>query len=121
MRTIQTRSRVIDGAAVIYPGPYLNQLRGEDLEVQCQDLLFRGVRQLVINFEETELINSIGISFLVGVIEAVNEANGNLMLSNLSASNRELFEVLGLLSHVRIEETEESALARLKAEGGLTT
>jgi hypothetical protein len=43
------------------------------------------------------------------------------MLSNLSASNRELFEVLGLLSHVRIEETEESALARLKAEGGLTT
>jgi anti-anti-sigma factor len=113
MKTIETRSRIIDGAAVIYPGPYLNQLRGEDIETECQDLLSRGVRQMVINFEETELINSIGISILLSVIEAVNEADGNLMLSNLSATNRELFEMLGLLPHIRIEETEERALARL--------
>jgi len=121
MKTIETRSRIIDGAAVIYPGPYLNQLRGEDIETECQDLLSRGVRQMVINFEETELINSIGISILLSVIEAVNEADGNLMLSNLSASNRELFEMLGLLPHVRIEETEESALARLRAADALAS
>jgi stage II sporulation protein AA (anti-sigma F factor antagonist) len=104
------RAKMVEGAAVIYPGPYLNQLRGEDIERRCQELLAGGVRHLVINFEETELINSIGISILLGVIEAVNEARGLLMLSNLSASNRELFEMLGLMSHVRVEETEQSAL-----------
>jgi hypothetical protein len=33
-----------------------------------------------------------------------------LVLSNLSRSNRELFEVLGLMSQVRIEQSEEAAL-----------
>ena len=115
MRTIDIQAKMVDGAAVIYPGPYLNQLRGEDIEIQCLDLLARGVRRIVINFHETELINSIGISHLLGVIEAVNEADGGLVLSNLSASNRELFEMLGLLAHVRIEETEEIALAEMGA------
>lgn len=113
MSIIEMRSKMVGGAAVIYPGPYLNQLRGEDIEMKCKELLGRGVRQLVINFHETELINSIGISILIGVIEAVNEADGRLMLSNLSQTNRELFEMLGLLAHVSIEETEESALAQL--------
>lgn len=116
MTTVDIRMRLVEGAAVLYPGPYLNQLRGESIERCCQDLLAGGVRHIVINFAETELINSIGVSILLGVIEAVNEARGTLMLSNLAQSNRELFEMLGLLSHVRIESTEEKALAILCGE-----
>ncbi len=113
MKAIEVGSRLVSGVGIIYPGPYLNQLRGEGIEQCCQELLARGVRHLVINFEETELVNSIGISILLGVIEAVNEASGTLMLSNLNDSNRELFEMLGLLSHVRMAETEERALASM--------
>jgi len=113
------RAKLVEGAAVIYPGPYLNQLRGEDIERRCRELLGKGVRHIVINFEETELINSIGISMLLGVIEAVNEARGILMLSNLSASNRELFEMLGLLAHIRVGETEESALRMIRGQAEL--
>jgi anti-anti-sigma factor len=115
MRAVGIKAKMVEGAAVIYPGPYLNQLRGEDIEDQCQQLLAKGVRRLVINFEETELINSIGISILLGVIEIVNDAQGMLCLSNLSDTNRELFEMLGLLSHVRVEETEEGALAQMQS------
>jgi anti-anti-sigma factor len=121
MNVIEIRAKVVEGAAVIYPGPYLNQLRGEGIERHCEELLRRGVRHIVINFEETELINSIGISILLGVIEAVNEARGMLMLSNLSASNRELFEMLGLMSHVRVEQTEQSALQRIREQAELAT
>lgn len=113
MSTVDVKTRIEEGVAVIYPGPYLNQLRGEGLEGRCQELLAGGVRSIVINFEETELINSIGISILLGIIETVNESRGTLVLSNLSASNRELFEMLGLLTHVRIEETEARALGKL--------
>lgn len=116
MNTIEIGMRLMAGAAVLYPGPYLNQLRGESIERRCQELLAGGVRHIIINFAETELINSIGISILLGVIEAVNDARGRLVLSNLTPSNRELFEMLGLLSHVRIEATEEAALASLCGE-----
>ncbi len=113
MSTVDIRTRLVKGAAIIYPGPYLNQLRGEDIENCCQELLQKSINRLVINFQETELINSIGISILLGIIEAVNDARGMLILSNLSATNRELFEMLGLLGHIRIEESEESALNTL--------
>jgi anti-anti-sigma factor len=116
MNTIEIGMRLVEGAAVLYPGPYLNQLRGESIERRCQELLAGGVRRIVINFAETELINSIGISILLGVIEAVNDARGRLVLSNLAQSNRELFEMLGLLSHVRIESSEEAALSNLCGE-----
>jgi len=113
MKTVEIKFRMVEGAAIIYPGPYLNQLRGEEIETRCEELLQNGVNRVVINFQETELINSIGISILLGVIEAVNDARGMLVLSNLSANNRELFEMLGLLGHIRIEDSEESALNSL--------
>lgn len=116
MSAAEIRARLIEDAAVIYPGPYLNQLRGESIESQCQEFLATGVRRIVINFEETELINSIGISILLGVIESVNGAQGALVLSNLNSSNRELFEMLGLMSHVEIMDTEETALLKLGGE-----
>ena len=116
MGAAEIRARLIEDAAVIYPGLYLNQLRGESIENQCQEFLATGVRRIVINFEETELINSIGISILLGVIESVNRAEGALVLSNLNASNRELFEMLGLGAHVEMADTEELALLRLAEE-----
>ncbi len=117
MSAAEIRARLIEDAVVIYPGPYLNQLRGESIETQCREFLATGVRRIVINFEETELINSIGISILLGVIESVNRAQGALVLSNLNASNRELFEMLGLMSHVEMVDTEEIALVKLSSEG----
>jgi len=118
MSNVEIKSRMVEGAAIIYPGPYLNQLRGEDIENLCQAFLKQGINRIVINFQETELINSIGISILLGVIEAVNDAEGCLVLSNLSATNRELFEMLGLLGHVRIEDSEQSALDALLEQSG---
>ena len=116
MKAVDVKAKIVDGAAIIYPGAYLNQLRGEVIENQCQELLGKGVHRLVINFAETELINSIGISILLGVIETANLANATLLLSNLNETNRELFEMLGLTSHVNIEETEQTALAKFSAQ-----
>lgn len=116
MSAAEIKARLVEDAAVIYPGSYLNQLRGERIESKCREFLTAGVRRIVINFEETELINSIGISILLGVIESVNHALGALVLSNLNASNRELFEMLGLMSHVEIVDTEEIALLKLCGE-----
>ena len=113
MSNLGTNTRLVDGAAIIHPGAYLNQLGGEVIEDRCSQLIGEGIRRIVINFEETELINSIGISILLGIIETVNEADGMLVLSNLNSSSRELFEMLGLLSHIRVAGTEEEALGLL--------
>jgi anti-anti-sigma factor len=112
----EIRAKLVDGTAVIYPGPYLNRLRGQRIERRCREMLERGIRNLVINFEETELINSIGISLLLEVIEAVDESNGKVVMANLSPSNRELFDVLGILSKLNMAASEEAALAAMTRE-----
>jgi anti-anti-sigma factor len=113
VNTAEIKTKLLDGTAVLYPGPYLNQLRGERIEVRCKELLATGVRNLVINFEETELVNSIGISLLLSVFDVVEESSGNIVLSNLNNANRELFDMLGILSSVELHESEDEALARL--------
>ena len=119
MNTADVKTKLIDGTAVLYPGPYLNQLRGERIEVRCKELLATGVRNLVINFEETELVNSIGISLLLSVFDAVEESSGNIVLTNLNSANRELFDMLGILSSVELHESEDKAVARLaRGEAG---
>ena len=115
MECIEATARLEDGVAVISSGPYLNQLRGEMIEKTCRELLAGGVNRLVIDFAETDLVNSIGISILLGVIEAVNEARGYLVVSSLSRSNRELFDLLGLLQHIRVEPDPTTAIQSVRA------
>ena len=116
MSTLEIKTRLVEGTAIVYPGSYLNQLRGEYIEERCQELLGQGVRHIVLNFKETELINSIGISILLAVVETVNDAHGSLVVTNLNPSSRELFEMLGLLGYIRVEETEEQALQTMSVQ-----
>ena len=67
------RSRRVGDTAVIYAGDYLNKLSGERVEGECKRQLESGCRALVINFRDTELVNSIGVSILMGVIDAAEQ------------------------------------------------
>jgi anti-anti-sigma factor len=107
------RSRAIGDLAVIYAGDYLNKLSGERIERECRRQLERGCRALIINFRETELVNSIGISILLGVIDAAENTGAQLIFSDVNHQTVQLFEMLGLTRHVALAADEEEALATL--------
>jgi anti-anti-sigma factor len=107
------RSRAVGDLAVIYAGDYLNKLSGERIERECRRQLERGCRALIINFRETELVNSIGISILLGVIDAVQNTGAQLIFSDVNHQTVQLFEMLGLTRHVALAANEEEALATL--------
>lgn len=88
---------------------YINNLGGEKIEREFEANLKKGYRKFIINFEKTELINSIGISILIGVIEKILESEGKLYFSNLSPVNAEIFEIMGLTKYVPIFNTDEEA------------
>jgi hypothetical protein len=69
------RSRCVGTTAVIYASDYLNKLSGDRIERgECKRQLDLGCRTLVIDFRETELVNSIGVSILLGVINVAEKA-----------------------------------------------
>ncbi|HVF54559.1 MAG TPA: STAS domain-containing protein [Pyrinomonadaceae bacterium] len=111
--TNPVRSRCIGDMAVIYAGDYLNKLSGERVERECRRQLAAGCRALVINFRETGLVNSIGISILLGVIDAAEATGAQLVFSDVNKTTVELFEMLGLTRHVALAKDEQEALETL--------
>jgi anti-anti-sigma factor len=107
------RSRCIGDMAVVYAGDYLNKLSGERIERECRRQLAAGCRALVINFRDTSLVNSIGVSILLGVIDAAEATGAQLVFSDVNKSTVELFEMLGLTRHVALAKNEQEALKTL--------
>jgi anti-anti-sigma factor len=110
---VTVRTRTVGRAAIVYASDYLNKLSGERIERECRQQLESGCRALVINFRDTELVNSIGVSILLGVIDAAEEADAQLVFSDMSAQTVDLFEMLGLTRYVALAKSEEEALATL--------
>ena len=105
------QARCIGDTAIIYAGDYLNKLSGERIERECKRQLESGCRALVINFRDTELVNSIGVSILMGVIEASEQNDARLIFSDVNGQTANLFELLGLTRHVSVAKDETEALA----------
>ena len=73
------QTRCIGDTAIIYASDYLNKLSGERIERECKRQLELGCTALVINFRDTELVNSIGVSILMGVIDAAERLRRGLL------------------------------------------
>src|SRR5882762_10025755 len=105
------QARCVGETAIIYASDYLNKLSGERIERECKRQLESGRRALVINFRDTELVNSIGVSILVGVIDAAEQNQARLIFSDVNNHTAELFQMLGLTRHVRLASSEDEALS----------
>ena len=102
--------------AIIYASDYLNKLSGERIERECKRQLDSGCRALVINFRDTELVNSIGVSILMGVIDAAEQSAARLIFSDVNDHNANLFEMLGLTRHVSLAGSEDEALVLVEPQ-----
>jgi anti-anti-sigma regulatory factor len=93
-------------AAVVYAGNYLNRLSGERIERECRLRLEAGCRTLIVNFRDTELVNSIGISILLGIIDIAQQYNASVTFAEVNAQTAALFEMLGLTRYVSLVQGE---------------
>ncbi len=110
------QARCIGETAIIYASDYLNKLSGERIERECKRQLDLGCRALVINFRDTELVNSIGVSILMGVIDASEKSQARLVFSDVNGQTANLFEMLGLTRHVSVAKDETEALSLIAPE-----
>lgn len=107
------RSRRAGDIAVIYASDYLNKLSGERIERECRMHLLEGCRALVVDFRNTGLVNSIGVSILLGVIDAAERADARLVFCRVNDQAAQLFELLGLTKYVTLVEDEAAAINHL--------
>ncbi len=107
------RSHCVGTTAVVYASDYLNKLTGEKIERECRRQLDSGCRALVIDFADTELVNSIGISILLGIIDVAEKNGARIVFADVNNQTVELFDMLGLTRHVQLAKDEQEALTNL--------
>jgi anti-anti-sigma regulatory factor len=88
--------------AVVYADDYLNKLTGEKIERECKQRLEEGCTELVVDFSNTEIVNSIGVSILLGVIDVASNVGARVVFSEVNENTVELFDMLGVSRHAAI-------------------
>lgn len=99
-----------DGLAVIYTEGYINNQGGEEIAREAYVELDKGARALVLNLQKTRIVNSIGISILIEVLEKVMERKAVLAFCGLTPTIDKTFRIMGLAQYAAIYPTEEEAL-----------
>lgn len=103
MESIKSVVRDDEGTAVVVAGDYLNKITGERVERECLIRLEQGCKQLVVDFSQTEIVNSIGVSILLGVIDSASNAGAKVVFADVNEGTAELFEMLGVTNHVSLQ------------------
>jgi anti-anti-sigma factor len=68
-----------------------------------------GVRSLLLNLRETKIVNSIGISILIEIIEKMIDKGGRIGFCSLTPVIHKTFQIMGLANYASIYTDEETA------------
>ena len=102
-----------DAVAVIYTEGYINNQGGEEIARAAYALLDEGYRKLLLNLTGTKIINSIGISILIEIIEKMIEVEGRLAFCALTPTIEKTFHIMGLAQYASIFPDEPSAVLQI--------
>ena len=104
MSAFQATLQRDEDRTVVFLEGYLNQRGGETLRLQVQEVLQSRPPALALDFSGTKLVNSIGISFLLEIIEAARRGNTSLEFVHVPADIGDLFGLLGISAKVKLSD-----------------
>ena len=99
--------------AILYTKGYINNIGGEEIANRAYELMDGGVTTLLLNLRETKIVNSIGISILIEIIEKMIDRGGRIGFCCLTPVIHKTFQIMGLANYASIYDTEDAATAEM--------
>ena len=109
-------SELRDNRLIITTFGYVNNVGGEAIAQEFSKHFDNGVKHIVINLAESKVVNSIGMSFLIEIIEQLQEVDGKLIFTNLDPAVEKMLKIMGLFNFAGNEKSVEEALTALASE-----
>ena len=104
----------LDGLAVIRTQGYIDNQGGEEIASAAYQLIGEGYRVLLLDLAGTAIVNSIGISILIEIVEKLTAVDGKLAFCCLTPTIEKTFDIVGLVQYAQIFADEASAIAQLQ-------
>ena len=99
-----------DNCLVISTYGYINNVGGQKIVEEFNKHKSDGTNNYVLNLKESKIVNSIGVSFLIEMIEKLNETQGKLVFANLDPTIEKTFTIMGLFQFANKANTIDDAL-----------
>lgn len=104
-----------EGLSVIYTEGYINNQGGEEIAKIAYRLIEDGERKILLNLAGTKIVNSIGISILIEIIEQILEVKGRLGFCCLTKTIAKTFHIMGLAQYADIYDDEAGGIAGMNS------
>jgi anti-anti-sigma factor len=101
------------GVGLIAAAGYINNEGGQAIADAATELMQQGCGTLLIDLEGTRIINSIGVSILLEIMEKLLEERGRLAFCNLTPTISKTFEIMGLVQYAAVFPDRRTAAAEL--------
>jgi anti-anti-sigma factor len=99
-----------DKTLVLKTEGYINLTAGEQIIEEFSKHFSGGINRLILDLEKSRVVNSIGVSCLIEIVEKLIQVNGKLFFTNLDPSIEKSFDLMGLFQFAEKADTVESAL-----------
>jgi anti-anti-sigma factor len=110
-------SEVRDNCLIITTTGYVNNVGGEAIAAEFARHFEKGTIRVVINLGQSKVVNSVGMSFLIEIIERLQDAGGKLVFTDLDPAVEKMLSIMGLFQYAGKEKTVADALLSLAGAG----
>jgi anti-anti-sigma factor len=87
---------------------YINNTGGEKILQEFSKHYSNGINNVILDLEKSKVVNSIGISYLIELIEEINQNNGKLFFTNLDPAIEKTFKIMGLFQYAEKADSSNS-------------
>lgn len=102
-------SEVHNNTLVMKTDGYINNTGGEQIILEFSKHI-GNIKKVVIDLAKSKVVNSIGISYLLEMVETLNQNDGKLYFTNLDPTIEKTFKIMGLFQFAEKVDTIDSLL-----------
>jgi anti-sigma B factor antagonist len=113
--TLQLDVERLETVGVLDVSGYINNVGGEHIADACNGMIDEGVHRFLLDLSGCKIVNSIGISILIEIIEKSNELGGKLGFCCVTPVIAKTFRIMGLLRHCTIHDSREEGLQEVSS------
>ncbi|MHA2100838.1 MAG: STAS domain-containing protein, partial [Candidatus Kariarchaeaceae archaeon] len=104
-------SEVKGDSLIMKTSGYINNTAGEQISDEFTKQK-SSVKKVIMDLNDSKVVNSIGISYLIEIIEKLNESKGKLYFTNLDPTIEKTFNIMGLFQFAEKVESVDEALKK---------
>ena len=102
-----------NGVIIISTSGYFNNIAGDALLEVFNENISQGSTKFLIDMADSKVVNSIGVSILIEIIEKLQEINGVMAFTNLAGIVEKTFNIMGITKYCEVYDSIDSGVEKL--------